>query len=239
MSFFSEQIRRQQFLPNFWGILINPFFLARRELSKNISRLANSARGRLLDVGCGQKPYKILFKNISEYVGLDYDTPSNRKRSSADFFYEGKNFPFEDSFFDSVLLTQVLEHIFNPDDFIKEIRRVLKSGGLLILTTPFVWDEHDQPYDYARYSSFGLRHLISSHRFEVVEHQKTLPDARVIFQLINGYLYKKLPIKNYKIRLFFYIFLFGPITIAGILFSLILPKNKDLYLDNIILAKKI
>ena len=55
------------------------------------------------------------------------------------------------------MCNQVLEHVFNPDDFVREIARVLKPGGALLLTVPFVWNEHEQPYDYARYSSFGLR----------------------------------------------------------------------------------
>ena len=59
-----------------------------------------------------------------------------------------------------MLCNQVLEHVFNPDEFLLKINRVLKNDGKLLLTVPFVWDEHEQPFDYARYSSFGLKALI-------------------------------------------------------------------------------
>ena len=121
--------------------------------------MARSMNGRLLDVGCGRKPYRDLFPT-KDYVGLEIDTPENRLRNQADIFYDGNSFPFEDHDFDGIICNQVLEHVFNPDQFVRELRRVLKSRGLLLLTVPFVWDEHEQPRDYARYTSFGLKSLV-------------------------------------------------------------------------------
>jgi len=105
------------------------------------------------------------------------------------------------------------------------------------LTVPFVWDEHEQPYDYARYSSFGLAHLLNQHGFEIIESKKSINDFRIFAQLLNAYIYKTTQ-KNKIIRQLFTLFVMSTITIIGILFSKILPKNNDLYLDNIILAKK-
>ena len=154
----------------------------------------------------------------------------------ADYYYDGSTFPFADSSFDSILCNQVLEHIFNPSQFISEIHRVLKPSGHLLLTVPFVWDEHEQPFDYARYSSFGLNSLLVNHGFEIVKHEKINSDFSVIIQLINAYIYKILP-DNGKIRLVFAIFM-SPVTALGILLAKILPMNPDLYLDQIVLAKK-
>ncbi|NQV88635.1 MAG: class I SAM-dependent methyltransferase [Parcubacteria group bacterium] len=229
----------QQFYPGLLGIFINPFYLVRHDLFINIRSLAPKLSGKILDVGCGHKPYEKLFINTSSYTGLEFDTPKNRLSKKADIFYDGKKIPFNDSTFDGVILTQVLEHTFNPDEQISEINRVMKKGGYFLVTVPFVWDEHEQPYDYARYSSFGLAFILKKHNFKIIEQRKTISDIRVIFQLINCYIHKTLRIKNYKLRLFFYFFLFSPITILGILFSKILPKNNDLYMDNIILAQKI
>jgi SAM-dependent methyltransferase len=130
----------------------------------------------------------------------------------------------------------VLEHVFNPDEFIEEINRVLKIGGKLLLTVPFVWDEHEQPYDYARYSSFGLKHLLENHNFKIIESKKSISDFRVIIQLINGYIYKKS--KKYFLlkQLAQLIFIF-PFNIIGLILKTF-PGNTDLYLDNIILAEK-
>lgn len=106
-----------------------------------------------------------------------------------------------------------------------------------MLTVPFVWDEHEQPFDYARYSSFGLNSLLVNHGFEIVQHEKINSDFSVIIQLINAYIYKILP-DNAKIRLVLSVLFMGPVTALGILLAKILPMNPDLYLDQIVLAKK-
>jgi SAM-dependent methyltransferase len=132
----------------------------------------------------------------------------------------------------------VLEHVFNPDEFLAEIHRILKPEGTLLLTVPFVWDEHKQPIDYARYSSFGLKHMLQKQGFEIVSHIKTSTDVSVIFQLINAYLFKILQTKNPYFNLILTILLMAPFNIIGIILAKVLPNNQDLYLDNIVLARK-
>ncbi len=106
------------------------------------------------------------------------------------------------------------------------------------MTVPFVWDEHEQPYDYARYSSFGLKFILEKHGFRVIEQRKTASDIRVIFQLINAYLYKILLTKKPLInRLFCFLFM-SPFNILGEFLRHLFPGNNDLYLDNIVLARK-
>ena len=150
---------RQMYSPGWLGIFVNPFYFARSGLRDAVTDFAPMLSGRLLDVGCGSKPYQDLFA-VEVYIGLDIDSENSRKRGIADHYYDGHVFPFTDASFDSILCNQVLEHVFNPDEFLREIVRALKPGGRLLLTVPFVWDEHEQPYDYARYSSFGLRDLL-------------------------------------------------------------------------------
>src|SRR3546814_19368424 len=100
-----------------------------------MERQGGTLAGPMLDVGCGTKPYRELFE-LEEYIGLEIDSPSARTQSRADYFYDGKKFPFEAEIFNSVLCNQVLEHVFNPDDFLQEIHRVLREGGMLLLTVP-------------------------------------------------------------------------------------------------------
>lgn len=225
-------IRAQAFHPGLLGLLVNPFYFARKGLHQHIVALAPSVHGRLLDVGCGSKPYQKYFE-ASEYIGLDMQG----RNKHADRSYDGKTFPFSDGEFDAVLTSEVLEHVFNPDEFLSEINRVLRDGGVLLLTVPFVWDEHEQPFDYARYSSFGLRHLLESHGFEIIEHRKTMDDIRVIFQLVNAYIYKKTVTGSWRMNLLLTVILMAPFNVLGELFAKILPNNSDLYLDNIILAR--
>ena len=224
--------------PSLLSLFFNPFYFARKGLYKNISQMATNIQGRTLDVGCGSKPYKSLFKS-KEYIGLEIDSPENRVLKHADYFYDGKTFPFKDSNFDSVVMNQVFEHVFNPDECLEEVSRVLKLEGILLLTIPFAWDEHEQPFDYARYSSFGIRSIIEKHGFRILEQRKSISDIRVIFQLLSLYIFKKLRSSSGLLNILIILIFIAPINILGSLVNLILPKNDDLYLDNIILAEKI
>lgn len=228
--------RRQQFNPGIAGLFLNPFFLARRSLWRAVSGAARQLRGRLLDVGCGSKPYRSLFA-VESYTGLDIDSPLSRQRAVADFYYDGSRFPFEDRSFDSVLCNQVLEHVFNPDEFLAEIRRVLAPGGRLLLTVPFVWDEHEQPWDYARYSSFGLRALLERNGLRVIEQQKLLADASLLFQLANAYLFKVIRTSSIPLNLVITAPFMAPISAAGWLLGKLLPGNGDLFLDQLVIAE--
>lgn len=230
-------IEKQSFTPSFIGIFFNPFFISRKGLYTAIQRISSSINGKTLDVGCGTKPYESLFRT-DEYIGLEIDTTINREKKKVDVFYDGKIFPFESQSFDSIITNQVFEHVFNPDSFIKEINRVLKNGGNLLLTVPFVWDEHEQPYDFARYSSFGLSHILNENGFEIIQSIKSVNNFAVIFQLINAYLYKIVHSVSI-IRKIFTLTVFPFFSICGLLSSILLPSNNDLYLDNIILARKV
>ncbi len=232
-----KRYKKAMFYPGILGLFVNPFYFARVGLAKNIQDLAGHVSGKILDVGCGQKPYEQLFK-ATEYIGLEYDSPENRKNKNADFFYNGTLFPFESNSFDSLVINQVFEHVFNPDDFLNEVLRVLRPGGKLLMTVPFVWDEHEQPHDYARYSSFGLQFILEKHGFNIVEQRKSVNDFRVIFQLINAYLYKKMMSSNQYLNLVIVFLVMSPINVVGEIVGFLLPDNNDLYLDNVILARK-
>ncbi|MEI7595025.1 MAG: class I SAM-dependent methyltransferase [Bacteroidota bacterium] len=225
------------FSSNIIGIFINPFYISRKNLYTAINKISPSITGKTLDVGCGQKPYMHLF-NSSEYIGMDIETSGHdHENSKVDVFYDGVNFPFDNETFDSVVTNQVLEHVFNPEIFLKEINRVLTPNGKLLLTVPFAWDEHEQPYDYARYSSFGLEYLLQNNGFEIIKAQKTANNISVIFQLLNMYIFK-ISSFNFASKVLSLLFIV-PLNIIGVFLGFILPKNNDLYLDNVILAKKV
>ncbi|MEN9612901.1 MAG: hypothetical protein RLZZ628_3715 [Bacteroidota bacterium] len=235
-----QYIKKQTFNPDLLGLFINPFYFARKSLFYNISKVAHHIKGNILDVGCGQKPYKNLFK-YSSYIGIEVEQAGHdHTKEDVDFFYDGKHIPFEAGRFDAAITSQVLEHVFTPDLFLTEIHRVLKPNGTLLLTVPFVWDEHEQPFDYARYSSFGLKSLLQNNGFEIITHIKSLNNFNVISQLINIYIFKKTiglrfnPIANLLATTLFNAWL----NLLGSLLGWILPKNDDLYLDNIVIARK-
>ena len=226
-------IKKSEFDPGLLGIFTNPFYFARRGLYQAVRQFSTVLNGRLLDVGCGSKPYRTLL-STTEYIGLEIKDG----HPCADVFYDGKRFPFNDGHFDTVLTCQVLEHVFNPDEFLSEINRVLVPEGLLLLTVPFLWDEHEQPVDYARYSSFGVKHLVEKNGFCVIEQTKSVSDIRVVFQLINAYIFKKTVSRSFSINLLTTLVLMAPVNLLGEMVATLLPSNVDLYLDNVVLARK-
>jgi SAM-dependent methyltransferase len=237
MQRFKLWCRSQKFHPGPLGWLLNPFYFARVGLRKGMKELGPHLRGRILDVGCGSKPYRELIA-AEHYVGMEIDTPQTRTAHSADVYYDGMNFPVGDAEFDGVLCSQVFEHVFTPDLFLAEVNRVLRPNGILLLTVPFVWDEHEQPYDFARYSSFGLKSVLEKAGFELVEHRKTVADIRVLFQLLNAYLFKVTRTRSHRINQLIVLGMMAPVSLVGIVVNWVTPTNIDLYLDNIVLARK-
>ncbi len=132
----------------------NPFYFIRRALLKKVEEYAPQLSGKLLDFGCGSKPYQSLFTRASEYTGLDYEGEGHSHvNEKVDVYYDGKKTPFANQTFDSVFSSEVFEHIFNIDEILPEINRVMKKGGKILITCPFVWHEHEVPVDYARYTT--------------------------------------------------------------------------------------
>jgi SAM-dependent methyltransferase len=134
-------------------------------LVRALEAVAPRARGRLLDVGCGDKQFERIFRpHVDAYFGIEHEatfsaTAAKHGSSRPDFLYDGDRLPFEDGFFDTVVSIQVLEHTPHPRKLIAEMARVLKKGGTLILAAPFSFRLHEEPHDYFRYSPHGLREL--------------------------------------------------------------------------------
>lgn len=228
---------RQQYLPGSFGWLVNPFHFARRGLRDGLGEFFPRLQGEVLDVGCGRKPYR-AFVPAKSYVGVDIDTAVTRELAAAEVFYDGRRLPFPDRRFDAVLCSQVLEHVFTPEEFLAEIHRVLRPGGVLLLATPFAWDEHEQPQDFGRYSSFGLRALLERNGFMVAEQRKTCADFRAVVQLATAALFKVTRSRNRWLNLLAQLGLLAPVNAVGGLLAWVLPGNPDFYLDNIVLAHR-
>ena len=123
------------------------------------------ARGRLLDLGCGSGKYKqIMDSFIDSYVGMDIDS----SRGNPDIIGEAHSQPFESNEFDTIFCAQVLNHLKEPQIALKEMYRVLKSPGCLILSAPHIMYLNNEPYDFYRYTRYGLDHLLQSAGFEVL-----------------------------------------------------------------------
>ncbi len=138
-----------------------------------IRRFLQRAAGELppgamvLDAGAGRCQYRPLFRN-QRYFAVDFARGEAAwDYSSLDIIGSLEALPFADASFDVVVCTQVLEHVPEPAETLRELRRVLRPGGKLLLTAPQAFGEHQEPYDYYRYTSFGLRHLLEKSGFRV------------------------------------------------------------------------
>ncbi len=222
--------------------ITHPLFLIRSNLHRAIMELAPSLKGRLLDFGCGLKPYRSLF-NVDEYIGVDYQAEGETyEQSAVDVFYDGHTLPFPDAHFDSIFSSEVFEHVFNLPEILLELKRVLKPGGRILVTCPFAFGEHEIPSDFARYTSFAMNHMFTSNGFRIVEQRKTGGNIEVLTQLRIVYwnLHILSALKNIPvIRTVARNLCFGLINLRALLLRRILPFRQDLYLNNVILAERI
>lgn len=151
-----------------------PHYLERVSIVQALRELRHRVKpGRLLDVGCGMKPYEsLLTQRVSRYYGTDWPVTmegSYGDLTRADCFSDSMVLPFREGTFDTVVSTQMLEHVRQPEIVIPEMARVLKPDGILILSAPMTWPLHEEPYDYYRYTLHGLRHLLKEADFEILD----------------------------------------------------------------------
>ena len=143
----------------------NRGYLVAVMLEASLRLCAPYVNGKLLDVGCGRRPYeKTYFAKADSYLGTDYLTD----RSLPDVVASALDLPFEDGSFDTVTSTEVLEHVPDPLRALKEMHRVLRQDGVLIITVPMHWPRHEVPYDFWRFTYDGLLHLLEESNFQVI-----------------------------------------------------------------------
>jgi SAM-dependent methyltransferase len=231
------------FIIKWFHVFTEPFFLIRKGIEEKIILLAPKLTGKILDFGCGAKPYVQYFKHAEEYIGLDIETSGHAHTNEhIDVFYDGKTIPFDTNHFDAVFSSEVFEHVFNLETVLPEICRVMKPKGKLLFTCPFAWPEHEAPYDFARYSSFGIKAVIERNGFRVLEQYKTGHFFQVAMQYCIFYLFCFLPKKPAFIYYFLHQVLILPFLLFTLLVSFILPKRmkrKDLYFNNVLIVEKI
>lgn len=233
-----DRLKRENVNPSLLSFFINDYYLIRGDLFKQIKVNSKKLHGSVMDFGCGTKPYAYLFDNNPEYIGVDLKLEGWEERQKyADVFYDGKTIPFENDRFDGMLCTEVLEHVFNIEELLSEFRRVLKPGGLALITTPFMWEEHEMPYDFARYTTPALKSLYEKHGFEVVYHHKTGNNIKVICQFVINYIKSYLPQNKWIRQLLLLPFLLFFNTLA-LLIGTFLPGNHTMYFNNIFLLRK-
>ena len=158
-------------------------------LSEDIQKYAKYAKGTLLDIGAGWAPYKPFFKNVNKYIKMD---KFEYLKAKPDIIGNAMDIPLKNESIDSVFTSQVLEHVPNPQRMINEIYRILKKDGVCILTTHMAQIIHGEPYDYFRFTEYGLRELFKN--FKYIEIKPNGGALLAIFQFFIFAIDEKLPI---------------------------------------------
>lgn len=126
--------------------------------------------GLVLDVGCASRWVERILPGGCHYVGLDSQVTGKALYDARpDVYADASRLPLSDGSVDTVMLLEVVEHLPRPGDALAEAARVLKAGGRLILTMPFLYPVHDAPHDYQRYTEHGLVREIEAAGFRVGE----------------------------------------------------------------------
>lgn len=148
--------------------------------------LTKFAKGQLLDLGCGKVPFYGVYKDlVSEAVCVDW---SNTLHANPYVDHEiDLNGPIglrSDSF-DTVILSEVLEHIRKPEILMSEMHRLLRSGGHVIMNVPFYYGLHEQPFDYFRYTRHALRSMAEDAGLTVVHLESIGGVPEIIADLVS------------------------------------------------------
>jgi len=224
------------------GIVLNPIWISEHRLRTKIRNVTESlafgSSERWLDVGCGLRPYESYFPG-NGYVGVDVEVSGREKgMKSPDCYYDGRALPFADGSFDGAFSTQVLEHVPDPAAVLQEMHRVVKPGGALVISLPFVWQEHEEPYDFFRFTRFGITELLERTGFEC---RRIEPDSGAVETLavtFNNFLTQNwVPRIPGAGRVMAAVICF-PIQSVALLLQKVLPDRGQLYLNLVIHATR-
>lgn len=140
---------------------------------KWLQEYSNYYKGTLVDLGCGTAPYKDFFlQYVDRYIGVDWtESIHNTKVDIVSNLNEKIELP--DSFADTIISLSVMEHLCEPQVFLNESFRILKSDGVMILQVPWMWWIHEAPHDYFRFMPYGLKYIFSKAGFHDVYVQPT------------------------------------------------------------------
>jgi len=158
----------------------------------------NHASGDLLDLGCGNKPYEEWYNpKTKTQTGCDV---AQSDKNKVDVICLATDLKFENNTFDTVLATQVLEHVYDHHAMIKESYRVLRPAGRMILTVPFTWELHEEPYDFFRLTKHGLKELFEEAGFEIVYIKANGGKWATIFQMFINTVYSTFKFKTARAK---------------------------------------
>jgi len=222
--------------------ILSPVWLLDNELNlaTKTALIANvEDNSNWLDVGCGLKPFSSCFDRAN-YIGIDIQV-SGRSDSMKipDKYFDGISIPYEDDTFDGIICTQVLEHVEQLDLLLRECNRVLKLKGVFLISVPFLFREHEQPFDFRRFTSYGLKLTLQCAGFRISSSVKCLSAIETIATVFSVYVANNLGIKNKFIHVMSTLFLVFPSLLLSKILAKHLPDNRDLFCCLVVCGVKV
>lgn len=151
--------------------LYNGRYISRKPIYDFLLSNISMLKGTVLDFGCGSMEYKKILRNTKTYIGLDIEGAEDNGfiGKGKVTYYDGLHIPFENEKFDSVLAIEVFEHVEQLKDILKELNRVMKEDGLMLFTVPMSFPLHLEPWDFRRFTKYGIKKMLLESGFEIVE----------------------------------------------------------------------
>ncbi len=158
-----------------------------------LTHLKEHCKGKLLDLGCGKAPLFAVYKDlVTDNTCIDWDNPCPENSYLDSRCDLTQPIPLPDNQFDTIILSDVLEHIPNPEALWQEIARLLKPEGKFLMNVPFYYQIHEAPHDYYRYTEFSLKRFAELSRMKIVLLQPIGGVPEVLADLLAKNL-KKMP----------------------------------------------
>jgi len=212
-------------------------WLATKDLYGDLKKILPQQSGRILDVGCRDKPYAPWLKQAETHFGIDISSGPQVDAIIA----PNEPWPLVNSSFDVVICLQVLQYVADLNNLFNEIHRVLKPGGALIMTFPFAYNQHTVVKDYWRFSVDGMQELLAA-RFKIIECKAQGGVGSTVGSFILNWLEITMN-QNKMARLLkglllpLWMIFCGIINVAGFLFDRI-DSTKVFYSNVLLVAQK-
>jgi len=170
--------------------ILDPYYIEKKSIYVGITKYLKYFSGICLDVACGFQPYRDLIKpKVNKYIALDLDKNVFLGDSEMNTVADFTRLPFKTGSIDTILSTQMLEHTSKPDNVLREMHRILRDKGILILSIPQTWPVHCMPFDYYRFTKFGIEFLLSETDFKILEISSRGGFWIMISQMLNMYIH--------------------------------------------------
>ncbi len=136
------------------------YYLIQLSLIEAVKDLKSKIKGNVLDLGCGVMPYRSFLEEtgkIDNYIGMDLENSDYHNKVKPDMFWNGFHIPLENNSQDWIIATEFLEHYFDTEHILQEMKRVLKPGGSIFYSVPFIYSLHEVPHDHHRFTPFSFK----------------------------------------------------------------------------------